>query len=229
MQYIKLRKPKIASIISKAKPKAGFELSEKQLNILRNTSQVLLALGIIAGAVTLTVLAPNAFQMLDKLPWSKKVFGPVKPRRKRLKKQEEKISKALYYLKSKKYIELIPKGSDFLLKVTRKGRVLEKRLNLADLRIDHSKRWNGEWWVVIADIPTSHKSRADAFRAKLKELGFYPLQRTVWVFPFDPRDEIEFLSTHLYIGRFVTTMRVSEFDPADDFVLKKFFRGKRII
>jgi len=229
MQYLKLRKPKIASIISQARPKAGFELSEKQLNILRNTSQVLLALGILAGAVTLTVLAPNAFQMLDKLPWSKKAFGPVKPRRERLEKQGEKIDKALYYLKSKKYIELIAQGNDFLLKVTRKGRVLEKRLNLADLRVDHSKKWNEEWWVVIADIPTLYKSRADAFRIKLKELGFYPLQRTVWVFPFDPRDEIEFVSTHLYIDRFVTTMRVSELDPADEAVLKKFFRGKSII
>jgi len=33
----------------------------------------------------------------------------------------------------------------------------------------------------------------EAFRGKLKELNFYPLQKSVWIYPFKCKDEIDLL------------------------------------
>ncbi len=228
MEFI-LQNPQIGRIVKLAKPAVGFELSEKQLRVLKTTSQVLLALGLVAGTVSLMVLAPNAFQMLDKLPWADRVFGPKRPRQKRLLIQEEKIRKSFYYLKSKGYIKLIPQGEDFLMKVTRKGRKFKQRMSFADLAVDCSGIWDRQWWAVVADIPTPFKHRADMFREKLIEMKFYPLQRTVWLFPYDPRVPVEFASAYLRIDRFVTTMRVSQLELPDEKVIKKFFKREQII
>lgn len=221
--------PRIGRLVRLAKPSPGFELSERQLKILKTTSHVLLALGIVGGAVTLMTLASNAFQVLGKLPWADRAFGSKKPKRVRLGRQEQKIRKAFYYLKSKGYIELIPQGEDFLMKVTQKGRKFEKRMKLAELAVDCSGKWDGQWWVVVADVPTPYKPRADLFREKLKELKFFAMQRTVWLHPYDPRAEVEFLSAYLRIDRYVTVMQVSHLDPLDEKVIKKFYRKVHLI
>lgn len=223
------QKPLIGRVVRLSKPAPGFELSERQLKILKTTSQVLLALAIGVGTVSMMVFAPNTFQILDKLPWADDVFGPKKPRGKRLKVQEKKIRKAFYYLKSKGYIKLIPQSDDFLMKVTQKGRKFEKRMRFAGLKVNIPNKWDGEWWVVVADIPTPYKSRADMFREKLKEMKFFGLQRTVWLYPFDPREAIDFASAYLNIDRFVTVMHVKKLDPDDEKVVKKFFKKEKVI
>ena len=221
-------KPKIGRIVEKARPDPGFELSEKQLKILKTTSQVLLALAAVAGTVSFMSLAPNAFKILDGLDWSDDAFGPKRPRRKRIENQEKKIRKAFYYLKAKGYIKLIPQGDDFLMKVTQKGRKFKKKMKFADLEIPAPKVWDRNWWAIVADVPTDWKHRADMFREKLLEMKFYPLQRTVWLFPHDPRTEIDFLSAYLQVDRFVTTMNINKLEPTDERIVKKFFKKEGI-
>lgn len=53
------------------------------------------------------------------------------------------------------------------------------------------KEWNGNWYLVIYDIPEEVKGYRDALRKKLKKLGFGQLQASVWVCPFDFFGEIK--------------------------------------
>jgi DNA-binding transcriptional regulator PaaX len=46
---------------------------------------------------------------------------------------------------------------------------------------------------VIFDISQLKKFHREAFRGKLKQLGFYPLQKSVWVHAFDCQAEVELL------------------------------------
>lgn len=60
-------------------------------------------------------------------------------------------------------------------------------------------------------------------------MKFYPLQRTLWLYPYDPRLEIEFLIQHYGIERFVTVMEVNRLDRDDERVLKAYFENAGII
>jgi len=52
------------------------------------------------------------------------------------------------------------------------------------------KKWDGSWRLVVFDIPEEKRVARDALRRKLKIFGFYPLQKSVFVFPFDCQKEI---------------------------------------
>ena len=81
-----------------------------------------------------------------------------------------------------------------------------------------------------ADIPTKNYRRgADMLRRKLKELGFFSLQRTLWFYPFDPRKELEYVVNSFGIANFVTLMEVSRLDRDDEEIMKKFFRVSKIL
>jgi len=102
-------------------------------------------------------------------------------------------------------------------------------MNFEDLQIRVEKSWNSHWWVVVSDVPKEFRYQADRFREKLKKMKLYPLQRTVWVFPFDPRDEIDFVSAYFGLDRYVTVMEVLKLDPADGQLIREYFEDNDIL
>lgn len=217
-------KTAIATAIKKSSPKPIFELSEAQIEKIKTYSNILLGILAVSGMVTMMVLAPNALQVLD-------IFERRKGRKKmRHSEKIRKVTQAFYYLKRKANIEFRRKGDDLFVVLTDKGKKEIKRLKMETICVSRPQKWDGKFWQVAADIPTKDYRRgADALRRKLKEMGFYPLQRTLWFYPFDPRIEIEFITRTFGIAHFVTVMKTSELDPSDETVLKKFFRSQKVI
>ena len=84
-----------------------------------------------------------------------------------------------------------PDDSHTLL-LTEKGKMKALTYHFQKMKIER-KNWDGKWRVVIFDIPERIRERRDALREKLKHLGFYELQKSVFVFPHECRDEIEFV------------------------------------
>ena len=76
---------------------------------------------------------------------------------------------------------------------TEKGKKEAGWLQINDLKIKRPKEWDKKWRIVIFDISQLKKIQREAFRGKLKEIGFQPLQKSVWIHPFDCRDEIDLL------------------------------------
>jgi len=73
-------------------------------------------------------------------------------------------------------------------KLTKKGIA---RLEQIQIRESIKKqKWDGLWRIVIFDITEDKRAVRDAVRRKLKIFGFYPLQKSVFVFPFDCQKEI---------------------------------------
>ncbi len=95
------------------------------------------------------------------------------------------------------------------------------RYKLDALVIQKPSRWDGQWRMVAFDIPERHKRARTALSAKLKELGFYPLQKSVFVHPYDCKDEIDFVIELFGVRPFVRYIVVREIDTALD--LKKRF------
>lgn len=208
-------------------PQSKIELSPKQVERLRNVGEITLSALAVAGVMVASAIAPNVLQLLKYAPWERKTYSSNFRKRS---DQTETIARSFYYLKRQNYITLAAKGSDWEVKITEKGRRKLRRMNFNNLIIPKPELWDKSWWLVLADIPSKdYRSQADSFRRKLKLLGFYPLQRTAWLYPFDPRDEIDFVSAHYNINPFVTVMQVRHFSEEDKNRILKHFKKTDLI
>src|SRR3989344_2669360 len=79
------------------------------------------------------------------------------------------------------------------VELTHRGKSLVRLYNLENIKLTIPKKWDGLWRVVMYDIPSSQRRASDAFRKKLRSLGLYQLQRSVWISPYECLAELEFL------------------------------------
>ncbi len=216
---------KIGAVIRKSTPlESKPYFTEEQIEKFKNVSQIILGIIGVAGVIVLSAVAPNIFVAADKL------FNNRSRGRKYTKKVKDlKLSQAFYYMKRSGQIKIKSTGKDFLVSLTKLGRKRLRKLQFETLQIPQNQKWDGKWWQVAADIPTKYKLGADLLRQKIKDMNFFPLQRTLWFYPFDPRDEVEFIANHYNIGRFVTVMEISRLDRDDERRMKAFFRKEKII
>ena len=99
-------------------------------------------------------------------------------------------------------------------------RILQHKLD--DIRIKKAARWDGMWRIIIFDIPENQKRARDALSLKLKHIGMMPLQKSVFVSPYECRDEIDFISEVFLIKPYVRYVLAKDIDVAPD--LKRRFR-----
>ena len=217
------KKQKIKTLVYTALPTGPFELSDKQIEKIRNLGEILLGVGAILGLASVSVIAPNAPQLINKVKWGSNTYRSLASKKR---DQKNKIAQTFHYLKRNGLVELIPNKDDYLMKITKKGQEKLIEMNLRTLSIKKPKKWDFSWWIIIADIPTELRSQAHSFREKIKELGLYTLQKSVWVFPFDPRDEINFIAKLNELDQYITTFKASELESEDEIKLKKFFHLK---
>ena len=90
------------------------------------------------------------------------------------------------------------------------------------MEIKKSAKWDGKWRMVLFDIPDSDKKIREVLRFHLKRLGFYNYQKSVFIYPHNCKDEIDFLIEFYQIRRYVRQLVVSEID--NDFHLRKIFK-----
>jgi DNA-binding transcriptional regulator PaaX len=80
----------------------------------------------------------------------------------------------------------------FTLKLTERGKLKALTYRFDDMKIT-KKEWDGQWRIVVFDIPEEQRNARDALRIKLRGLGFHELQKSVFVFPYECKDEIDFI------------------------------------
>lgn len=96
------------------------------------------------------------------------------------------------------------------------------RYNLDKIEIKKPARWDRLWRIVIFDIPEKQKEGRNALAAKLKQLGFYPFQKSVFIFPYECRNEIDFIIEVFNLRLYVRFIVAKETDI--DLDLKHKFR-----
>lgn len=217
------RKLYLSDVVFNSIPKPKIEFSDEQLAKLNNYGQILLCILAVAGIVTIAVLMPSALftiKTFHKLRGLKK-FSYEEKRR--------KVRNTFYYLKAKGFIDILSVGKDYRISLTEKGREAVKKINFENISIPKPDSWDGKFWQIAADIPTKFRNNADCFRRKIKKMGLFTLQRTLWFYPFDPRREIRLVSQIYSISDFVTAMKIEILDPADKKQIRKYFKEKRLI
>jgi DNA-binding transcriptional regulator PaaX len=104
------------------------------------------------------------------------------------------------------------KDGTITLVLNEDGKKLALRYNLENIEIKKPARWDRLWRVVIFDIPESNKRGRDALAAKLKNLGFIAIQKSVFVYPHDCKKEVDFIVEIFDLRPFVRFIVAEEID-----------------
>ena len=104
--------------------------------------------------------------------------------------------------------------------LTKEGQKKALKFKLDEIEIKKSAKWDGEWRIVIFDIPERFKKAREALRMKLKDLGFLELQKSVLVLPYECEDEIDFIVEVFLIRPFVRFVRAKSFTNEEQLKIK---------
>ena len=131
------------------------------------------------------------------------------------------VSQALFRMKKQRLVEIGEEGEKTIIKITEDGKKRVLKYKLKELSIKKPKRWDGNFRLVIFDIPDKKRLARDVLRMKLKELGFYQFQESVFVYPYECKDEIDFIKELYEISPFVKYIVAENIDDSEN--LLKYF------
>jgi hypothetical protein len=127
------------------------------------------------------------------------------------------LTRSITYLKRNRLVSVAYNGGQQILTLTENGRKRVLKFNADRMAIRKPRRWDGYWRIVIFDIPEKRRRGREALRNKLKQLGFYQLQKSCFVHPFDCKSEIDFVS------------ELFEVSPYVNFILAKEIEGQTLL
>ncbi|MCM8787148.1 MAG: hypothetical protein NC935_03750 [Candidatus Omnitrophica bacterium] len=142
---------------------------------------------------------------------------------KELKKiDREYLNKAIANLYRSKLIDVKEdEDGNLIMVLTESGR---KRILIYDfdkLKFKKQQSWDGYWRIIIFDIPEKFKKERNALSQKLKFAGAYSLQKSVFVYPYDIKDDVNFLIEFLNLRKYVRFIVAKQID--NELHLKKIF------
>lgn len=126
------------------------------------------------------------------------------------------FNKRLKRMKRSGYVEILDRNGETVIKITKQGIEKAMHYKFDQMQIKQPVRWDKKWRVVIFDIPEEKKRLRDKLREKLQSLGFYSLNRSVFVHPYPCLDEIEFIREVFSVGGEVTYILAQDIENKED-------------
>lgn len=114
---------------------------------------------------------------------------------KKAKVPESKIKRVLANLERKEIIAIEEKGEEVYVHIKDKNNISILRYSIKALLDSRRKRqkWNSKWVLVFFDVPEQQRNKRDYLRKFLKDLGFYQYQKSVYLFPYECKNEIDLI------------------------------------
>ena len=169
-------------------------------------------LGIIGlgGILFIGAVTPNLFSAFGKLHRQHRY-------------SEKQIRASYFYLRKRGLIKLIKKSEKtYEVSITKHGKIMMIEFAIESLKLKNQKKWDNKWRVVIFDIPERAGDARRALRRKLKELGMFQLQRSVFIFPYPLKEEIQFIGAFFDVEKYIEILTVENM--LDDKDLRRYFR-----
>lgn len=158
-----------------------------------NIQKIVLRTVATAGMLSMAMLAPNALQLL-----STAERGSGKRRRMN---PTYLIDSAFSKLCSRGLISIETGHHGKIVRLTTEGKhALAKMVARSPDERKH-KKWDKRWRMVIYDIKEKRRGTRILLQRTLRAFGFYPLQASVWVYPYDCEALLILLKADFKIGR----------------------------
>lgn len=108
-------------------------------------------------------------------------------------RERDRIRQSIKGLQNKKFVRVYVKDGVEVVEITKEGKKRVLEYDLDDMKIVVPKKWDGWWRIIMFDIPEHKKQARKAVSLKIKELGLYPIQKSVFVSPYLCKNEIDFV------------------------------------
>jgi len=108
------------------------------------------------------------------------------------------------------------------LVLTRDGKKKALTYKIDNIKIKPTEKWDGKWRFVIFDVPENFRKIRNSLRNTLKRLEFFEYQKSVFVHPFECRDEIDFVVEYFDVRPYARFVIAESMD--NELHLKKHFK-----
>jgi CRISPR-associated endonuclease Cas2 len=148
------------------------------------------------------------------MPGLPAIVKPLIDERRRLEEKEWqkydiwRLRSVLRRLHRLKMIDVVETQQGYEVALTEKGkqRVLKYSLESMKLVTDN---WDRRWRIIVYDISESKREARKFFQTVLRKLQFLQLQKSVYLTPFECKNEIEYVRQICNIGEEVSILTVS--------------------
>ncbi len=177
------------------------EKKAKKVQRLRAFQRGLLVAAVVGGVVLVAATIPNAMILLRYMPGYKKGA-----------QFNYQAKTAIGRLANKGLITFEERDGKRYARVTEAGEQMLEFESLRDKGTQNPKRWDGQWRVVLFDIPERRRGVRNRLRLFMQEYGFVRLQDSVWIYPYDCEDLIALAKANFRIGFDVLYMIVEHLE-----------------
>ncbi len=136
---------------------------------------------------------------------------------KRARFQNRRVKQGLYNLQHRGIIKSKENGYS----ITEKGRKWLSRSKYRYFKINN-KIWDRKWRIIMFDIPAKMERQRKAFRYKLKLIGAYMVQKSVFVFPYSCETEIGEWCQELKLSDYVDVITAYNIGSQEQFIKQHF-------
>jgi len=165
------------------------EAETRKTRRLRAFQQGLLVAAAVGGVVLIAATIPNAARLLRYMPGYKKGA-----------RFNYQAKTALGRLSAKGLITFEERDGKRYARVTERGEQVLALESLREKSAQKPKRWDGRWRVVLFDIPERRRRVRNRLRSFMQEYGFFRLQDSAWIYPYDCEDLIALAKANFRIG-----------------------------
>jgi len=179
-------------------------MADKYSKINFNTEKILYYLLMSGGLIAASIIVPKLPAELLKVYIKNRKF------------QKFQFNRDIKRLQGNGEVRISEKG----IEITKQGKTRMLRYQLDDIELKKPERWDKKWRLVIFDIPDYDKKKSNYLRYKLRDLGFLQYQKSIFIFPYPCRDEIEYIKEICEMSSYVKFIVAEKIDD------EKYFRRK---
>ena len=172
----------------------NYERGELAKEILKG-----LAMG---GFIVMCLAMPNLVQVVD-------LFKPRNSR------DRYRVRQAVKRLQKNNMVRIVNRNGNEVVEITTHGKKKVLDYDFDNMQLETKRKWDGKWRIVMFDIPQTKKKARDAVSFKIKEIGMYPIQKSVFVFPYPCKDEINFVGEIFGVRKNIIYIEATHIDGAE--------------
>ena len=164
---------------------AALRAGKKDLFDITSSKELLVALLLFGGALTVLHLAP--YLLVAAMPLARSWKDSPHDRR--------RFSNTFSYMKRRGYIEVEDKKGCVHINLTQKGKVYARKgyARVISMQPPATTTWDRKWRLILFDVPTAERTKRNAFRTLISRLGAIMVQKSVWLYPRDCSEQVQLL------------------------------------
>lgn len=132
----------------------------------------------------------------------------------------------LYYLKKNGLIKKVLEGKKKYIELTEKGFKTVAWSKIG--QVEKPTHWDKCFRIVMFDIPNDKTSTRNIIRHKLKEIGFVSIQKSIYVYPFECKREIDAICHYCFAKKYLKYM-VADIIEGEEDIIEKFLENGVLI